>query len=434
MLLRITISLFFVSIFSLNPLIAQDTDQDTTASQEDKIRVFLDCQRWCFDSYMRDEINFVNFVRDKEDSDVHLLITTAGAGSGSEYTLQFIGRGNFEGEEQTLTYSSPASDTQDDEREGLVRYVRAGLFPYVATTDAIEQIDLTYTAVETTEGDQQQEEDPWNYWIFEVEGDISAGGEESRSNLNFEGGASAERTTAETQTDIGYNYDYNRRVFRDTDDEGNEEEDIFITRSHRYNGSHTVALGDHWTTGFFTDGRSSTRDNLDLSVSASPGIEFNVFPYSEYSSREITFTYMAGVEHRAYTDTTIYLKKAETLYSQELRSNMEFVQPWGEIQGRANFSVFMHDITKNRLDLDLELNFRIFRGLDLSLSGRYSIINDQLSIPAEDITNEEQLLNLRDQFTSYSYRFSVGLQYSFGSIYNAVVNPRFGGGGGGRRF
>ena len=58
------------------------------------------------------------------------------------------------------------------------------------------------------------------------------------------------------------------------------------------------------------------------------------------------------------------------------------------------------------------------------MSGEYALINDQLSLPAGGITDEEQLLNLREQSTSYSYEIRFGLQFSFGSIFNNVVNPR----------
>jgi len=38
---------------------------------------------------------------------------------------------------------------------------------------------------------------------------------------------------------------------------------------------------------------------------------------------------------------------------------------------------------------------------------------------------EEILLRRRELETSYYYYFSIGLSYTFGSIYNNVVNPRF---------
>jgi len=48
---------------------------------------------------------------------------------------------------------------------------------------------------------------------------------------------------------------------------------------------------------------------------------------------------------------------------------------------------------------------------------------------------EEILLRRKELATEYEYSLSIGLSFTFGSIYSNVVNPRFGGGGGGwRRF
>jgi hypothetical protein len=44
------------------------------------------------------------------------------------------------------------------------------------------------------------------------------------------------------------------------------------------------------------------------------------------------------------------------------------------------------------------------------------------------VTPEEILLRLRELQSGYEYRFSTGFTYSFGSLFNNVVNPRFGGG------
>ena len=48
-----------------------------------------------------------------------------------------------------------------------------------------------------------------------------------------------------------------------------------------------------------------------------------------------------------------------------------------------------------------------------------------------DASLDEILLRLRELETTYSYRFSVGISYTFGSTQSNVVNPRFGDGGGG---
>ncbi len=59
-----------------------------------------------------------------------------------------------------------------------------------------------------------------------------------------------------------------------------------------------------------------------------------------------------------------------------------------------------------------------------------SLIRDQLSLAKRDATEEEVLLELRALSTDYRHRISLGLTYTFGSIFSSVVNPRFGSGPG----
>jgi len=72
----------------------------------------------------------------------------------------------------------------------------------------------------------------------------------------------------------------------------------------------------------------------------------------------------------------------------------------------------------------------LFKGLSLNLNGGVEFIHNQLELVKGDVDLEELLLRLRAMETAYRYEGSVGLSYTFGSIYNNVVNPRFGGGGG----
>ena len=50
---------------------------------------------------------------------------------------------------------------------------------------------------------------------------------------------------------------------------------------------------------------------------------------------------------------------------------------------------------------------------------------DQLFLPKVGLSDEEILLQLQDLATDSRYSFSFGLSYTFGSIFNNVVNPRF---------
>lgn len=409
-----------ILILILTPLTLQGQDLE---SERETIRVFLDCNR-CNRSYIRDEISFVNYVRDKEDTDVHLLITRQQTGSGgTEYTLRFIGRKNFEGKDDTLKYVSSKSDTQDEERRGLVRTIKIGILPYLSQTNVINNLDISY---EQADGVQSTAEtDRWNYWVFELDGRSFFSGEESRSNLFVSLGASADHVTKDWKINLDYDFNYNRRTFSSLDSVGNESTEAFITRGQRFDGRIVKSLSDHWSAGLFAETFSSTRNNVAFSISGSPALEFNIFPYEEYAEREISFMYVISSGYFNYDEITIFNKNSEFLVRQQIRSRMDFTQPWGEIEGRVNASAYMHDLSKNRLDVDLEIDFRIFRGLSLSIGGRYSLISDQLSIPRGDITDAEQLLDLRQQATSYSYRGSIGIEYTFGSIYNNIVNPRF---------
>jgi len=76
------------------------------------------------------------------------------------------------------------------------------------------------------------------------------------------------------------------------------------------------------------------------------------------------------------------------------------------------------------------LSVRLFRGFSVNMSGSYARIHDQLFLPAGDAIFEEKLLRRKQLATSYNYFVVFGFSYQFGSIFNNVVNPRFGGGGG----
>src|SRR5688572_22995017 len=76
------------------------------------IRVFLDCNYSCDESYIKQEITFVDYMRDRRDADVHILLTTQETGGGgTEYTIKFIGLARFNGIEQTLKHVSTATAT-----------------------------------------------------------------------------------------------------------------------------------------------------------------------------------------------------------------------------------------------------------------------------------------------------------------------------------
>src|SRR5436190_12714105 len=105
------------------------------------VRVFLDCGR-CDEDYIKKEVTFIDYVRNREDADVHVLVTTQETGGGgSQWTLKFIGLGaKNQGADQTLTYNSSATATGDEVRAGFVEVFKLGLVRYAVNTPIVDRL------------------------------------------------------------------------------------------------------------------------------------------------------------------------------------------------------------------------------------------------------------------------------------------------------
>ena len=135
-----------------------------------------------------------------------------------------------------------------------------------------------------------------------------------------------------------------------------------------------------------------------------------------------------------YEEETLFNKLTETLVQQRLEISAGFQQPWGEIDASLEGSNYFHDPELHRIDLFSRLEVRLFRGLSLDVRGNVARIKDQIYISGEDLSDEEIFLELRELGTDFEYELQVGFSYSFGSLFNNVVNPRLRLGGNGGRF
>src|SRR5262245_34906311 len=77
------------------------------------VRVFLDCYQ-CDEEYMRQNVDFVEYMRDRETADLHVLVTTQGTGSGgTAWTMKVNGLKRFQGQDRTFTFTTAQSATSD---------------------------------------------------------------------------------------------------------------------------------------------------------------------------------------------------------------------------------------------------------------------------------------------------------------------------------
>lgn len=131
-----------------------------------------------------------------------------------------------------------------------------------------------------------------------------------------------------------------------------------------------------------------------------------------------------------YREETIFNKLRETRPTHALIIGYDVRQPWGEGNASLETAGFLDDFTQYRLQVDGDIEIRLFRGLSPEVGGNAALIRDQLALVKRAATPEDILLRLRELRTDYQYNMRVGFNYTFGSIFNSVVNPRFGQGPG----
>jgi hypothetical protein len=89
-------------------------------------------------------------------------------------------------------------------------------------------------------------------------------------------------------------------------------------------------------------------------------------------------------------------------------------------------SQYLPETDQYRFEVSASLGLRVVRGLELSLSAGWTGIRDQRYLAKRGATEQEILLYRRALATDYQYWTSISLSYTFGSIYNNIVNPRLG--------
>lgn len=391
-----------------------------------KLRVFLDCNSCDFD-FLRTEITFVDYVRERQDAQVHVLVTQQETGGGgTEYTLTFIGQHDLAALGDTLKYVTPPATTPDDLRHGLARILKIGLIRYAARIGDTSRFNVSYTAPADTAGKPKQR-DPWNYWVFRTNANGFVQGEKADNSFSLNASQSANRVTENWKTNLNFNVSYTQNRF----DLGDGS--TFRSYSHGYGFSDLIvrSLGAHWSAGERGSWTSSTFLNQKQAIRFAPAVEFDVFPYAQSTRRQWTFQLSTGVNYFRYEDTTIFNRISETRVDETATTSLDLKQPWGSISSSLEGAVYLHDTSKRHLVFFNSLDLRLFKGFSLFVFGQLQLLRDQLYLPKGDLSDADRLLRLRQLATSYTYFTSFGLSYSFGSILNNIVNPRFGGTSGG---
>jgi hypothetical protein len=403
--------LFFLFLFTSN---AQETvNMD--------LKIYLDCDR-CDNTYIKQNLGNVQFVRDQNLGDVHLFFVTQRNGSGGTlYDIDFIGKNEFANINYKLSFSTDTNMTSDDVRNRTLEYIKLGLVRFWIEKGTLEGVSVLAPIPEVEEELNKTEvKDPWNYWVFRVGANGWFNGQETNksSNLNFD--MSARRVTEKNKFFIRVSFNERKQTYKY---EGDDQ--IYVNSGKSLSVNDVLSINDHWSYGIFGGVGTSTYSNYDLYWNLKPALEYNFFKYDESAKKQLVLSYRNGIRYNDYIERSVYAKDTEFLWEHSISFGGSVRQEWGDLNGEVSFDQYLNDTTQNALNFNFRTNIRLFKGFNFNIGGGYSITRNQINLPAGDVSLEDLLLQQQQLESGYNYFFNIGLSYSFGSIYNTIVNPRF---------
>ncbi len=390
----------------------------TFGQTTEKLKIFYDCNTYgCNETYVKQNLPQVEFVRDRNYAEVHILIVSEANGSGgSTYQLEFIGQHKFKNLQHKLHFSTGSDTTQEQLREKLLKYLKLGLLNFWIEKGLADKISLEIK----TSNQKKEEKDKWHNWIFKIGGNGWFNGDSNSTNANYNAYLSAKQVKEMNKFSFSLRYNYQKNTYNYNESEIISEREFF-----NVNLSHIWGLDQHWSYGVFTRFDRSRYSNYKYAGELYGGLEYNLFPYKESAKKSLTLTTKIGGLYNNYFEKTIYNKSEELLWRAKFFLNGNLVKKWGSLYAGFDYASYLHDLKLNSMGFYAGADLRIVKGLSFNANAYYGIQHDQINVAAGNLSLEETLLAQKELQSGYSYYFRIGLSYSFGSIYNSIVNPRF---------
>lgn len=392
------------------------------AAAPPSLRVFLDCSATvtCDSAYVRTALSYVSYVRDPSVADVHVLLTAEPTGSGGQVTTgQFIGRAALAGLSDTIDIATARGATDDEQRRAIVRLLNLGLVRFVARTGLANDLTVSFSPTVTSSSTIRRR-DPWHAWVFGTSLAGQFAGQQATQATQLVGTFTADHITDVWRLDFS---------FTDAYTESDVHVDSIKTKTvQRYLlGTSQVArsITPHWSAGFVASASSSTFLNEEVAAHFAPALEFDVYPYAQATHHQLTFLYALGGTYFRFDQRTIFDRITEIRPDQTLTIALGATEPWGSLSGALQAAALLDDFRRNRQILYGDFRVRLFTGLSIEIQPSVEAIHDQIYLPAAGATRDDILLARQQLATAYQYQLTVGLTFTFGSIFNGVVNPRF---------
>ena len=384
-------------------------------AQPDKVKVYLNCP--CDGDFIKQNTLLFDYVRDRTLSDIEVFVfEITNAGGGRNYSFEYKGKNDFQNMNNQISIDIPSNLTFVEAREQLLKTFKLGMVYFLQNTPFNNQLEINFL---NEKYDPEESLDQWKNWVFEVSGSFNFENEKSIKEEEYNLGLEVDRVTEMWRGRSDFGISRSIKFFSGDNQNYNSER-----QSTSFSGSIVKSLSNHFSTGIFGSYLNDTFRNYKSFLNFSPALEYNFIPYSEVLTREITLAYKVGYNFYEYFEKTIYGFLDQKMFNQSLTLNLRYREKWGSIYSYLVASQFLDQPDQNRLTLNNYINLRIVRGLSLRISGNFQLIRDQINLPQGEASIEDLLLRQRQISTNFQNRISLGLSYTFGSIFNNIVNTR----------
>ena len=385
-------------------------------AQSEKVKVFLSCR--CDDDFIKQNTLVFDYVRDRTLSDIEVFVfEISNAGGGRKYSFEYKGKNAFQNMDNEISTNIPTNLTFVEAREKLLKTYKLGMVYFLQNTSFQNQLEVNF--YDDKNKPEELSLDQWKNWVFEVSGSFNLENEKSIKEEEYNLGLEVDRVTEMWRIRSDFGMRRSVKFFSGDEESYNSER-----KRTFFSGSIVKSLSNHFSTGVFGYYLNDTFRNYRSFVNFSPALEYNFIPYSEVLTREITLAYKIGYNFYEYFEKTIYGFLNQEMFNQSLTLNLRYREKWGSIYSYLVASQFLDQPDQNRLTLNNNINLRIVRGLSLRISGNFQLIRDQINLPQGEASIEDLLLRQRQISTNFQNRISLGLSYTFGSIFNNIVNTR----------
>lgn len=222
----------------------------------------------------------------------------------------------------TLKCSFSPDETLEIRRARQVKTLKMGLMRYVTKTPLAQFMDINFSQPmsETVTSDK------WDSWVYSASMYASSNGQKSYNYSYVDGTLSANRIIEKSKFESSIRDDLqtSKNVYSDSVYKSTIREKYVYLR-------YVKSINDHWSAGGSTNIQTSTYSNYDLSVRIMPGIEYDIFPYSQSTRHQLRLLYNAGLEINNYSEETMLNKFKESLLKQSLSANLSIIQKWGSV-------------------------------------------------------------------------------------------------------